>query len=67
MSYIQINGVWLDVEFYHQPHEPQMVDPGVDESFEVEKVKVGGIEISAILSDEFIAEIETKLMETKDE
>jgi hypothetical protein len=48
--------------YYHQPFEREtLTDPEVPESYELEQVLVGGIDIMSLLGDEMYGEIEEKL------
>ena len=69
-STIVISDVYLQVTGYYIPEEPtEWYDgnmeghPGYNADFEVESVKVEGIDILAIISDETYEEIITKIIE----
>ena len=59
---ITIDGVTLTVEFYWWPAEAQTHDdPGCDAGLEIETVFAGGVDITAICSDDLITQIEKLL------
>lgn len=69
---LTISDVYLEVSGYYYPEEPtEWYDgnmeghPGYNADFEVESVKVEGIDILAIISDEVYDEIITKVIENQ--
>lgn len=65
---IEINGVELEIEFFYTPEErPSRDCPGELESFEIEAINAGGVDIIDILEESIFAAIITELKRLRGE
>jgi hypothetical protein len=60
-QHLTVNGVEIDCRFEFEPSEPRTWDePGWPASYQLVGARVGGTDISALLSDDVVAQIEAR-------